>query len=79
MLHVTVDRRIMAVGIRAVGETIRVGTTREICQTNAASVLRAWDVIPGTDQIVLIGQGERARTPMTAVIGLRRLLAEAER
>jgi hypothetical protein len=79
MLHVTVDRRVTAVEVRAIGDTIRIGATRDVCQTNAASVLRAWDVIPGTDQVVLISQGERAQTPITALIGLRRLFAETER
>ena len=43
------------------------------------SSLRAWDVVPGADKIVVINQPAGAETPVTAVIGLRRLLAEAER
>jgi Tol biopolymer transport system component len=77
LLHLTVDRRLVAIDIEAVGETIRIGSTRDVCQTNAASVLRAWDVVPGSNKVVLISQGARAQAPITAVIGLRRLLAEA--
>jgi hypothetical protein len=36
-------------------------------------------VVPGSDTIVVINQPAGAGTPITAVIGLRRLLAEAER
>ena len=79
LLHLTVDRRLVAVDVEAVGDTMRIGATRAICQTNASSSLRAWDVVPGTDRIVVINQPARAQTPITAVFGLRQLLAEAER
>jgi Tol biopolymer transport system component len=78
LLHLTVDRRLVAVDVEIDGDTVRVGESRVICQTNASSSLRAWDVVPGTDRIVVINQPAGARTPITAVIGLRRLLVEAE-
>jgi hypothetical protein len=79
LVHLTFDRRLVAADVDVVGETIRIGATRGIFQTNAASNLRAWDMVPGTDRIVVINQATRAQTPITAVIGLRKLLAEAER
>jgi hypothetical protein len=79
LIHLTVDRRLVAVDVEAAGDTMRIGARRTICQTNASSNLRAWDVVPGTDRIVVIKQPARAQTPITAVIGLRQLLAEAER
>jgi hypothetical protein len=79
LLHLTLDRRLVAVDVEIVGDTIRVGKRRVIGQTNASSSLRAWDVVPGADKIVVINQPAGAETPVTAVIGLRRLLAEAER
>jgi dipeptidyl aminopeptidase/acylaminoacyl peptidase len=79
LLHLTLDRRLVAVDVEATGDTIRIGATRVICQTNASSSLRAWDVVPGTDRIVMINQPAHARAPLTAVVGLRQLLAEAQR
>jgi Tol biopolymer transport system component len=79
LLHLTLDRRLVSVDVEAVGDTIRAGASRVICQTNASSSLRAWDVVPGTDRIVMINQPAQARAPLTAIVGLRRLLGESER
>jgi Tol biopolymer transport system component len=79
LLHLTLDRRLVAVDVEIDGDTVHIGERRVICQTNASSSLRAWDVVPGSDTIVVINQPAGAGTPITAVIGLRRLLAEAER
>jgi Tol biopolymer transport system component len=78
LLYLTLDRRLVAVDVDIVGDTVRVGERRVIGQTNASSSLRAWDVVPGADRIVLINQPPGAGTPITAVIGLRRLLAGAD-
>jgi hypothetical protein len=58
--------------------SVRIGAMREICRANAASTLQAWHVVPGTDTVVVINQAARERAPVTAVIGLRRLIEEAE-
>lgn len=79
LLHLTLDRRLVSVDVEIIGDIIRTGATRVICQTNASSSLRAWDVVPGTDKIVMINQPTHARAPLTAVIGLRQLLADSER
>jgi hypothetical protein len=78
LLQMTTDRRLVAVDIESTGDSVRIGAMREICRTNAASTLRAWDVVHGTDTVVVINQAARERAPVTAVIGLRRLLEEAE-
>jgi Tol biopolymer transport system component len=78
LIHLTIDRRLVAVDVEGLGDTVRVGSSRVVSQTTASSSLRAWDVIPGTDRIVVINQPTLAQAPLTAVIGLHRLLAEAE-
>lgn len=77
VLHLTVDRRLVAVDFHASGDTVRIGAARDVCRTNAASTLRAWDVIPGSDRVVVINKAARARIPITVVVGLQQLLAEA--
>jgi Tol biopolymer transport system component len=78
LVHLTIDRRIVAIDVDFVGDTVRIGAERNVCQTNAASNFRAWDVVPGADRIVVINQAARAQTPITVVVGLHHLVEQVE-
>jgi Tol biopolymer transport system component len=79
LVFLSFEGRLMEVEVEVVGDGLRIGPSRIIGQTSAASSQRSIDLIPGTDQIVVINPAAQTQTPLTTVIGLRRLLAETKR
>jgi len=78
LLSLSFDGRLFAVDIETTGDGIRIGDTRTVARTTASTASASYDIIPGTDRLVVINLTAQARTPITVVSGLEKLLRESE-
>ena len=74
-MYLSFDGRLMAVDVDATGDSLRIGASRIVSWTTAAVSQRSADLISDTDRLIVINQRAQAQTPLTTVVGLRRLLA----
>jgi Tol biopolymer transport system component len=72
------DGRLMATEIDGTGEEIRIGESRTVVRTTASPSYDSYDLIPGSDRLVIINRTAQARTPISVVSGLGQLLRESE-
>jgi Tol biopolymer transport system component len=79
LIYLSFEGRLMEVDVERVGDGLRIGPSRIVGQTSAATSQRSIDLIPGTGQVIVINAAAQTQTPLTAVIGLNQLLAEVER
>jgi hypothetical protein len=68
----------MATEIDGNGGEIRIGESRAVVRTTASPSHDSYDLIPGTDRLVIINRTAQARTPISVVSGLGQLLRESE-
>jgi len=78
LFSVTFDGRLIAVDIETSGVGLRIGDLRTVARSTASPVYSSFDVIPGTDQLVVINRSAQARTPITVVSGLEQLLCQPD-
>jgi Tol biopolymer transport system component len=78
LVYLSFDGRLMATEIDGTGEEIRIGESRTIARTTASGSYDSFDTIPGTDRLVVVNRTAQARTPITVVSGLERLLRQSE-
>jgi Tol biopolymer transport system component len=78
LVALSFDGRLVAVDIETTGDGIRIGDTRTVARTTAATAYNSFDTIPGTDRLVVINRTAQARTPITVVSGLEQLLRQSD-
>jgi len=78
LVSLSFDGRLVATEFDGTGEEIRIGESRTIARTTASPAYGSYDLIPGTDRLVVINPTAQARTPITVVSGLEQLLRESE-
>ena len=66
------------VDIETDGESFRMGDTRTIAHVTSSTAYDSFDIIPGTDRIVVVNRSAEALTPISVVFGLEKLLRESE-
>jgi Tol biopolymer transport system component len=79
LVYLSFEGRLMWVDVETVGDGLRIGPSRTVGQTSAATSQRSIDLVPGTDRVVVINPAAQTQTPLTAVIGLEQMLTKAER
>jgi Tol biopolymer transport system component len=78
LVSLSFDGRLIATEFEGASEEIRIGESRTIARTTASTSYGSYDFIPGTDRLVVINLTAQARTPITVVSGLEKLLRESE-
>jgi Tol biopolymer transport system component len=78
LVSLSFDGRLVATEFNGTGEEIRIGESRTIARTTASPSYGSYDLVPGTDRLVVISPTAQARTPITVVSGLEQLLRESE-
>jgi Tol biopolymer transport system component len=79
LVFLSFEGRLLAVDVERVGDGLSIGPSRTIGHTSAATSQRSIDLVTGAGRVVVINAAAQTQTPLTAVIGLRQLLAEVER
>jgi Tol biopolymer transport system component len=72
------DGRLIAVDIDTTEDGIRIADARNVARTTASTAYASFDVVPGTNRLVVINRSAQARTPITVISGLGQLLRETE-
>jgi serine/threonine protein kinase len=78
LVYLSFDGRLVATEIDGTGEEIRIGESRTVTRTTASGSYDSFDLIPGTDRLVVINRTAQARTPITVVSGLKQLLRQSD-
>jgi len=78
LFFISFDGRLVAVDVETSGESLRIGDTRTVARTTASTAYDSFDIIPGTERLVIINLSVQARTPITVVSGFQQLLRESE-
>jgi Tol biopolymer transport system component len=72
------DGRLIAVDIEFTEDGIRIADSRTVARTTASTANTSFDIVPGTDRLLVINRSAQARTPITVVSGLEQLLRQSE-
>ena len=72
------DGRLVKTDVEITGDSIQVGDTKTIARTTASTAYQSFDIVSGTDRLVVISRAAQARSPITVVSGLEQLLREAQ-
>jgi Tol biopolymer transport system component len=78
LVSLSFDGRLVATEFDGTGEEIRIGKSRTIARTTASPSYGSYDLIPGTDRLVIINLSAQASTPISVVSGFGQLLRESE-
>ena len=78
LFSLSFDGRLLAVDVEPTEDGIRIVDSRTVARTTASTAYASFDVIPGTDHLVVINRSAQARTPITVVSALEQLLRQSD-